>query len=132
MHIKAPRLQKSIKALQSESGAYLKTIAAIATSLIVLLSIPADAATCYRVKLSNSKPSITIVAKKVAMVHNLGPSTVTIKQHNLRLAPSEADLWLGHPGTKLTAALSSSKGKATVKICNTQCMTEACISELMK
>ena len=103
-----------------------------------LLAGPAAAATaassakCSTLKLSAAKPSAFVIAKQVTFVRNLGPDPVLVKEHNLKLAPTDLDLWVGHPGARVTALLATGSKSASVKFCSTNCNTSECLNEVLK
>ena len=98
-----------------------------------LLAGPAAAAAdCTSFKLSAAHPSASVVAKQVTYVHNLGPDAVLVKQHGLKLAATDADLWVGHPGARITTLLATGAKTARVKFCSTSCTSSECVNELLK
>jgi len=92
----------------------------------------AAAPNCTSFKLSATHPSASVVAKQVTYVRNLGPDAVLVKEHSLKLAATDADLWVGHPGARITTLLATGAKSARVKVCSTTCTTSACVNEVLK
>lgn len=109
------------------------TTRTLAFIIAVSLAGPAAAAAdCTTVKLSTAHPTGHVTAKQVTYVKNLGPDAVLVKEHGLKLAATDADLWVGHPGAPITTLLATGAKSAKVRFCSTSCTTSECVNQILK